>query len=158
MTGNDIVEIKRLLDEDSLYIHSLIDLAFVIKKKLKDKSLEFSSLIEPKSGHQWENIAMMLPYLSKKLIEENIDRLLEGFMDLNWQGSRVLYAYLAEMDIEILKPAFSRTIDQAIKINDSEWVYFLLIFMKDERIDLSHCFDAEIQDCLKYLQDRGIEF
>jgi len=70
------------------------------------------------------NIAMTLPYLPLEMIEENIDQLLEGFMDINWLGSQVLYAYLPQLDIRILKPAFNRVIHDAITLGDDDWVFF----------------------------------
>ncbi|OUY08298.1 hypothetical protein [Acinetobacter populi] len=151
-------EVKLKLSEKELYIHFVIDLAFTIKKLIKDGELDFSTLIDPAPSNEWENLAVMLPYLPKKIVTENLDDLLEGFMDLNWPGSKILYGYLAEMDIEPLKSSFSRVIRKAIDLDDSDWVWFLMVFMKSELVDLEELFLEEIELGLKYLENKGIEF
>ncbi|OTG96816.1 DUF5071 domain-containing protein [Acinetobacter sp. ANC 4973] len=146
------------LSEQTLYIHDIINLAFIIKKKLKKNELDFSSLVDPSGGYQWENFSIMLPYLPKEIVEKNLDKLLEGFMDLNWPGSRVLYGYLAEVEVQKLKKSFKRVIDYAIKTDDSDWLYFIHVFMTDHKVGMEDKFSAEIEQCVIYFKSNDIDF
>ena len=150
--------ILKIIGEKLLYIHDLIDLAFEIKGKLRNKELDFSALIQPYGGSEWENLTMMIPYLPREIIEENLDQLLEGFMDLNWPGSRILYGYLADIDIYKLKDSFDRVIDKAIGLDDTDWVYFLSIFMDDERVGMKDCFIPQIEKSRSFLKSRNIDY
>lgn len=89
------------------------------------------------------------------MIEENIDKLLEGFMDLNWCGSRVLYAFLPQLDIQILKLAFNQVIHQAITLND-DWVYSMKTFLENEQVWIESIFSEEIHLSKSYLALKGI--
>lgn len=146
------IEIKQQLNEQVLDIYHLIEIADLLRKN----PLELKSLIDPNGGKQWENIAMMLPYLPLEMIEENIDHLLEGFMDLNWLGSRVLYAYLPQLDIRILKPALNRVIHHAIALGDGEWVFFINSFLENESLGLANSYREEIELSQNYLVTKGI--
>lgn len=154
----DITFIKQQLSEKELYIHFVIDLAFTIKRLVKNKELDFLLLIEPSPKNEWENLALMLPYLPKQLVLEHLDKLLEGFMDLNWPGSKILYGFLSEMDIEPLKLSFNKTLEKAIDLDDSGWIWSLLVFMKDERVSLEAYFSTEIEQAFNYLTSQGIDF
>ncbi|KKW79966.1 MULTISPECIES: DUF5071 domain-containing protein [Acinetobacter] len=150
--------ILKIIGEKLLYIHDLIDLAFEIKRKLRSRELDFSVLIQPYSGSEWENLTMMIPYLPREIVEENLDQLLEGFMDLNWPGSRILYGYLAEIDIHKLKNSFDRVIDKAIEKDDTEWVYFLCVFMNDERVGMKDSFIPEIEKSRSFLKSHDMDY
>lgn len=150
--------ILKIISEKQLYIHDLINLAFEIKRKLRSVELDFSALVQPYGGFAWENLTMMIPYLPREIIEENLDQLLEGFMDINWPGSRVLYGYLAEMDINKLKGSFDRVIDKAIEMNDTDWVYFLVVFMTDQRVGMEDYFVYEIEKSYLFLKYHHIDF
>ena len=149
--------IKQQIGEKELYIHDIIDLAFTIKKLVSMGLFDFSSLIHLSPKHEWENLTRMLPYLPKQLVIDNLDQLLDGFMDLNWPGSRILFGYLAEMDIEPLKASFNRVVKKAIDLNDTDWVYFLLVFMEGDRVNLQNHFIDEIERCRIYLIEQGID-
>ncbi len=150
-------EIKQRLAERDIYIRSLIDLAFEINQLVKTNTIDFSALISPSAASDWENLTIMLPYLSKQIVIDYLDQLLEGFMDLNWPGSRILYGYLSQMEIEPLKASFNRVIKQAVDLDDTEWVYFLLVFMEDDRIDFQNYFIEEIEKSRSYLIQQGID-
>ena len=154
----DESSILKIIGEKTLYIHDLINLAFEIKRKLRSKEFDFSALIQPYSGPEWENLTMMIPYLPREIVEENLDQLLEGFMDLNWSGSRILYGYLAEIDIHKLKDSFDRVIDKAVEMDDTEWVYFLYVFMNDERIGMKDHFIPEIEKSRSFLKSHNINY
>jgi hypothetical protein len=159
MTNTSEVEfVKAQLQEKYLYINHMIDLAFVIKRLIKCEVLDFSSLIRPSGGSDWQNLAVMLPYLPKSLVVAHLDQLLEGFMDTNWPGSRVLYGFLAEMDIEPLQSSFARVLRKAIDLDDSEWVWFLVQFMKSERVNLAEFFATEIEQGIDYLATKGADY
>ena len=155
--SNEIATIRSKLNERDLYIYDIVELAFSIKKLSKIEGFDLSALINISPKIEWENFNRVLPFLPKKIAIERLDELLEGFMDLNWPGSRILYGYLAEMDIEPLKNSFSRVIRKAIDLDDSDWVYFLLVFMESDRVDLQSNFLNEIEICRKYLTENGIE-
>ncbi len=146
------IEIKQQLNASVLDIYSLIEIANLLRKN----PLEFKSLIDPNGGTQWENIAMMLPYFPLEMIEENIDQLLEGFMDINWLGSQVLYAYLPQLDIRILKPAFNRVIRDAIALGDDDWVFFINSFLENECFGMIDAYREEIDLSKSYLVTKGI--
>lgn len=146
------IEIKQQLNEHVLNVYRLIEIADLLRKN----PLEFKSLIDPNGGTQWENIAIMLPYLPLEMIEENIDQLLEGFMDLNWLGSRVLYAYLPQLDIHILKPAFNRVIHDAINLGDDDWVFFINSFLENQSLGMIDVYREEIDLSKNYLVTKGI--
>ena len=146
------IEIKQQLNEQVLDIYHLIEIADLLRKN----PLELKSLIDPNGGKKWENIAMMLPYLPLEMIEENIDHLLEGFMDLNWLGSRVLYAYLPQLDIRILKPALNRVIHHAIDLNDDDWIYFINSFLENESLGMTDFYREEIDLSKNYLVAKRI--
>lgn len=150
--------ILKIMSEKQLYIHDLINLVFEIKRKFRSKELDFSTLIQPSSRSEWENLTMMIPYLPRGIIEEHLDQLLEGFMDLNWPGSKILYGYLAEIDIQILKGSFGRVIDKAIAMNDTDWVYFLAVFMTDQRVGMEDYFVHEIEKSHLFLKHHHIDF
>lgn len=154
----DESSILKIIGEKTLYIHDLINLAFEIKRKLRSKEFDFSALIQPYGGPEWENLTIMIPYLPREIVEENLDQLLEGFMDLNWSGSRILYGYLAEIDIHKLKDSFDRVIDKAVEMDDTEWVYFLCIFMNDERIGMKDYFIPEIEKSRSFLKSHNIDY
>lgn len=145
-------EVKQRLKEKDMYIHFLIDLAFDIHGLIRCKSLNLFDLISPSANYDWENLTRILPYLPRQLVVDHLDQLLEGFMDLNWPGSRVLYGYLSQVDIEPLKAAFDRVLKKAINLDDSDWVYFLLVFMEDDRVHLQEYFTEEIEQCQSYLK------
>lgn len=156
-----IVSKESLLEEisrDRMYIFDIIELSFEIKKLLRNNSLNFSDLINPSGRYEWENIAIMLPYLPIEIVEKNLDQLLEGFMDLNWPGSRILYGFLSGINIHVLKKSFSNVINNAIEINDTDWVYFLLVFLSDDRVGLENLFTEEIDLCKKFLDSSNIDF
>ncbi|OTG78031.1 hypothetical protein B9T33_14685 [Acinetobacter sp. ANC 5054] len=156
-----IVTKESILEEiskDRMYIFDIIELSFEIKKLLRNNQLNFSDLINPSSRCEWENFAIMLPYLPIEIIEKNLDQLLEGFMDLNWPGSRVLYGYLCGVEINILKKSFSNVIHNAIELNDSDWIYFLLVFLSDDRVGLENQFTEEISLCKEFLASSNIDF
>ena len=156
-----IISKERFLEEisrESLYIFDIIELSFEIKKLLRNNQLIFSDLIDSSGKYEWKNIAMMLPYLPIEIVEKNLDQLLEGFMDLNWPGSRILYGFLPGIKINILKKSFSNVINHAIKINDSDWVYFLLVFLSDDRVGLENLFTEEIYLCKEFLASNNIDF
>ena len=154
----EVEEVVKRLHEKELYIHSVIELAFTIKQLVDNQSIDFSSLISPSGGSDWENLAMMLPYLPRNLVIAHLDQLLEGFMDLNWPGTGILYGFLSEMDIDPLHASFSRVLKKAIDLDDTEWVWFLLVFMKDDRVNLKAHFSMEIEQSHGYLISRGVDF
>ncbi|GAA5018194.1 hypothetical protein GCM10023206_31540 [Acinetobacter puyangensis] len=158
LESDEINKLKKELVKSDLHILDIIDLAFIIKRLIRDGKLNFMDLIDPVPSMQWENIARILPYLPKSILIENLDYFLEWFMDLNWYGSRILYGYLAEMDIKLLKASFNRVLKKAIDLDDSDWVWFLMVFMKDELVDLEEFFTEEIELGLQYLDSKGIEF
>ena len=45
--------ILKIIGGKLLYIHDLIDLAFEIKGKFRNKELDFSALIQPYGGSEW---------------------------------------------------------------------------------------------------------
>lgn len=153
----NVDDVRQQLGQSVLDIHHTIDLAFAIKGLVKKERLDFAALIEIAPTAHWHNLAQMLPYLPKKWVIEYLDQLLEGFMDLNWSGSRLLYGYLAELEIEPLKASFDRVTQHAMKINDLEWVYFLLVFMESEGVGYFDAFGTEISTCRKYLEAHGYE-
>ncbi|WP_224963574.1 hypothetical protein [Acinetobacter guillouiae] len=144
--------------QDRLDIIDIIDLSFEVKKLLRVNQLNFSDLVNPSGGYEWENFATIIPYLPIEIVEKNLDQLLDGFMDLNWPGTRILYGYLSGVKIDILKESFSNVIKNAIGINDSDWVYFLLVFLSDERVGLESQFTEEIYLCKNFLTSNGIDF
>lgn len=145
------------LSNERFSISELIDISFILKNLLKGNEIKFSDLIKPSGGCYWENFSIMLPYLPIEIIENNLDKLLEGFMDLNWPGTRILYGYLSEMKIDVLKKQFLKTINYAIEINDTEWVYFLLVFLTDNRVGLEIEFEKEVYLCRSFLLLNGID-
>lgn len=150
-------EIKQSLSEKDIYIHFLIDLAFDIHRLVRNGNIDFSMLISPSASSDWENLTRMLPYLPKQLVIIHLDQLLDGFMDLNWPGSPILYGYLSQMEIEPLKASFDRVIRKAIDLNDTDWLYFLLVFMEDDRVNLQNHFIDEIERCRSYLIEQGVD-
>jgi hypothetical protein len=157
MTAEINLILKRM-SEDRLYILDIIEFSFIFKKLLKENTLKFSDLVKPSGGYEWENFATMIPYLPIEIVESNLDHLLEGFMDLNWPGTKILYGYLSEMNIGVLKKFFLKAINNAIEVNDSDWVYFLLVFLSDDKVGLVKEFTKEISVCKVFLEANDIDF
>lgn len=145
------------LSNERFSISELIDISFILKKLLKGNEISFSDLIKPSGGIYWENISIIIPYLPVEIIENNLDKLLESFMDLNWPGTRIFYGYLSGMKIDVLKNSFLKTINYAIEVNDTDWVYFLLVFLTDDRVGLEIEFEKEIYLCRNFLILNGID-
>ena len=153
MKNNDktFEQIQNEMRNRALEMYEIIHLAFDVKILIRNNDLDIFSFMNMENKWQAYNLAIMLPYLPRKLVIQHLDQLLEQFMDLNWPGSKILYGYLAEMDIITLKSSFNRTINKAIQLNDIDWLENLLTFMTDSLVDLQLHFQQEINLIRDYL-------
>lgn len=135
----------------TLEMYEIIALAFEVKLLIRNNELDTFSFMNMEDKWQAYNLALMLPYLPRRLVIQHLDQLLEQFMDLNWPGSKILYGYLAEMDIIPLKSSFNRTIKKVIHLNDIDWLENLLTFMTDSSVGLQSNFQEEIELIRDYL-------